>query len=108
MNHITTDAKNVQINMRKKYRESNNIVIKEKQKKWYDEKENKESINAREKNKYKNDRQYRIKKILKSRFKKTVLKKKKYSSILTYIGVDLEYFLKWIEYQFDEHMSWDN
>jgi len=100
------------------YREENKDLIKKKQKDWYNsdgkiwkknyETINKESINEKSREKYKTDKVYRIKKILRTRFKTTILQKKIYSSSLSYIGVDLSYLLKWIESQFDENMNWDN
>lgn len=107
------------VNVRaKQYRELNKDSIKEKQQKWYEskgkewkieyEKNNRETINKRDRIRYKNDPQYRIKKILRTRFKSTVLNKKSYKSVLTYIGLPLDIFLKWIEFQFDENMSWEN
>jgi len=102
----------------KEYREQNQNILKSKQQEWYNtngknwKKEydniNKEHANTRDREKYKNDSQYRMKKILRTRFNKTVTGKKIYSSSLMYLGVSLEYFHKWIEYQFDENMSWTN
>lgn len=102
----------------KKYRTKNEKVVKERQKKWYEEhskywkkqyeKENRDKINERDREKYRTDKKYRMKKILRSRFATTVNKKKIYKSILTYIDTDLESLLKWIEYQFDPNMSWEN
>lgn len=102
----------------KKYREENKDSIKEKQSIWYNsvgkdlkkeyENINKDYINARDREKYKNDSQYRMKKILRSRFKKTILKEKTYKSILTYLDVSVDYFNKWIESQFNDKMTWDN
>jgi hypothetical protein len=105
-------------NYAKRYREQNQNIIKQKQNEWYNTKgkfwkkeydnANKEHTNARDKERYKNDQQFRMKKILRTRFNKTVTGKKISNSILGYLGVSLEYFLKWIEYQFDENMNWDN
>ena len=49
-----------------------------------------------------------MKKILRSRFKKTILKEKTYKSILTYLDVSVDYFNMWIERQFNDKMTWDN
>jgi hypothetical protein len=102
----------------KKYREENKEFIKETQKKWYKtdgkiwkknyETINKEIINEKNREKYKTDKTYRIKKILRNRFKTTVLNKKIYKSSLNYIGINLDYLLKWIESQFDDKMTWSN
>jgi hypothetical protein len=101
------------------YRDKNKEIISEKHKKWTENnseylkeyrKENKEHINKISRKKYAEDPEYRIKKILRTRFNKTVKEKKKYSKILNYIGVSLEYFKKWIEFQFqnDNNMTWEN
>jgi len=100
------------------YRNKNKQMLQEKQYNWYHsggniikkqyEEVNKEYINTRDREKYKYDHQYRIKKILRSRFKKTILKQKNYKSILTYLGVSVEYFNNWIESQFDNKMTWEN
>lgn len=102
----------------KEYRTKNKTIVKERQKEWYNthgkdwkkqyEKNNREKINARDRKKYETDKNYRIKKILRTRFASTVNKKKIYKSILTYIGIDLDLLLKWIEYQFDVNMCWEN
>ena len=102
----------------KKYRTENKELVRENQQDWYAktgkdwkktyEKENKEYIKERDRARYKTDEQYRMKKILRSRFKKTMKKQKKYKSILGYLGMQLEDFLKWIEFQFDDDMSWNN
>ena len=70
--------------------------------------DNKDKINNRAREKYKNDPNFRMKKILRSRFKKTVTGKKKYKSVISYLGISVEIFKKWIESQFDNKMSWDN
>jgi hypothetical protein len=99
------------------YRDKNKEIISEKHKKWTENnseylkeyrKENKEHINKISRKKYAEDPEYRIKKILRTRFNKTVKEKKKYSKILNYIGVSLEYFKKWIEFQFEKDMNWEN
>lgn len=102
----------------KEYRNNNKSIIKEKQSNWYENKgkewkkkyelDNRDIINEKSREKYKNDNQYRMKKILRTRFKTTILGKKTYKKSLEYLDVDLEYFLKWIEYNFDNKMSWEN
>jgi hypothetical protein len=101
-----------------KWRNKNKESIQIKQKEWYEtkgkewkkeyEEQNRDHINKTSRNRYKSDKQYRMKKILRSRFKKVMLGKKKYNSILSYINLPLIEFNKWIEYQFDENMNWDN
>ena len=92
-------------NYAENYRDKNKEIISIKNKKWVDENSdhikqyrinNKDHINEVSRKKYSEDPEYRIKKILRSRFNKTVKGNKKYSKILNYIGVPLEYFKKWI------------
>jgi hypothetical protein len=99
------------------YRKKNKEKIKIKQKEWVENNQeyiknykiqNREHSNELSKKKYSEDLNYRMKKILRSRFSKTVKNKKTYSKIINYLGVPLEYFKKWIEYQFDENMTWEN
>jgi len=102
----------------KEYRIENKETIKEKQEKWYStvgkewkktyEKENRDKINEVCRNRYKTDKNYRMKKILRSRFKSTVSKKKIYKSVINYVGIDLDLLIKWIEFQFDSNMNWQN
>ena len=104
--------------MLKSIEKKNKKKLAEKQKEWYNtngkewkknyENENKEIINQKSREKYKNDKEYRIKKILRTRFKTTMLEKKKYSSIMNYLGVEIPYLLKWIESQFDKNMNLEN
>lgn len=101
-----------------KYRNENNDIIKKKQKSWYNkkgktwkkeyEKNNRERIRKHEQDRYKNDFNYRIKKVLRTRLNKTVKGIKLSKSIISYIGISLDLFKKWIEYQFDDKMNWDN
>jgi len=106
-------------NYASKYRDENKALLSLKQKKWvknnseyiknYRE-DNKEHINELSRKRYSEDSEYRIKKILRTRFNKTVKGHKKYSKILNYLSVPLEYFKKWIEFQFqlDSKMTWEN
>lgn len=101
----------------KEYRSKNKEKIKNDNQNWRNQNqeyikeyrtENKERANELARKKYMEDLNYRMKKILRSRFSKTVKNKKKYSKIINYLGVPLEYFKKWIESQFDEKMNWEN
>ncbi|ALR84016.1 putative nuclease [Niemeyer virus] len=103
----------------KLYRERNKAKLKEKQHKWYHkgggkehkklyDKINLEKSNMRDKNRYATDLNFRMKKILRSRLYK-VTKKGQYSKKMTeYLGIDINIFRQWIEFQFDENMSWEN
>jgi hypothetical protein len=50
------------------------------------------------------DENFRISEILRSKFNREI-KRNKYSNFL---GCDIEYFKKWIEYRWDENMNWSN
>jgi hypothetical protein len=104
-------------NYAKGYRSENKEMVKAKHQKWVQENieyrkeyinNNKEHINELSRKKYATDINFRLKKIMRTRFAKTVMKEKKYSKILNYLGVSLDYFKQWIEYQFNDKMSWDN
>lgn len=58
------------------------------------------------KNRYKEDMNYRIKSILCARIRTAV--KTKSSHTLDILGLPLDLFIKWIEYQFDDAMCWEN
>jgi hypothetical protein len=66
--------------------------------------------NKNEQNKIrrKNDPIFRITRILRSRFSAVVNSDEKESSVLKLLGCTLEFFKKWIEFQFDETMTWNN
>jgi hypothetical protein len=55
---------------------------------------------------YQNNIQYRIKTILNKRIRDYVQKKR--LRTFEILGCSMEFFMKWIEYQFDISMSWDN
>lgn len=99
------------------YRKKNKEIIQVKLKEWSTKNkewskqyrlENKDHINKLSREKYAIDMNYKIKKIIRSRFTKTVKEHKKYSKILNFLGVPLEYFKKWISFQFDNKMNWSN
>ena len=102
----------------KQYRTKNQDTIKEKSKIWYDttgrenkklyDKKMKESIRNYEKNRYHNDPEFRMKKILRTRLYKTMTGQKSSKSIIKYIGIEIGEFKNWIEYQMTEDMSWEN
>jgi len=56
---------------------------------------------------YQTNEAYRLKTILNARIR-SVLKSKKNQKTLDFIGLDLPTFKMWIEYQFDDNMSWEN
>lgn len=55
---------------------------------------------------YRNNLNYKIKTILNKRIRDYI--KNKNTKTLEFIGCSIEFFIIWIEYQFDEKMNWDN
>ncbi len=62
----------------------------------------------RVKDRYKHDANLKIVKCLRNRLRSVLNGAKKSSSSIDLLGCDIDYFKKWIEYQFDDWMSWDN
>lgn len=101
----------------KKYRTENALAIKQKNQQWYEksgrewkqnyEVINKERINQTHRDRYQNDVQFRLKRILRSRFQR-VMKSTCCESSMQLLGCPLSYFKKWLEYQFDPQISWEN
>lgn len=79
----------------KKYKENNRDKVLE---------------NKRKRERYHNDYDFRMKECIRSRFTDAIKKNKnvKKKSTFEYIGCSIEMFKKWIEYNFDENMKWDN
>lgn len=102
----------------KQYRNENPELLKQKNKEWYNnkgklwkqeyDKENKHLQRNYEKNRYKTDKNYRLKKILRTRLNKTCKGVRKSTTMLSYLGIEYKLFLIWIEFQFDNTMNWKN
>lgn len=102
----------------KQYRNNNKEIIKNNQKLWYDnvgrelkkeyDKGRLEYTRERDRVRYQTDENYRIIKVLRTRLYKTMKGDKSSKSIKNMIGVPFQYFLNWIEFQFQESMNWDN
>ena len=103
----------------KAYREQNKNIISQKQKIWYNDvgreykkiydKEHIKNTREYEKNRYNNDMNYRMRKILRTRLYKTVKGEKTSKSLMKFIGISLDDFKKWIEYQMiNTNYKWDN
>lgn len=60
------------------------------------------------KNRYNTEPLFRLKCLLRSRLKLAMKKDYKKSSSIILLGCSIEYFKKWIEYQFDSNMNWNN
>lgn len=102
----------------KMYRAKNKVLIKERQQTWYTEKgkewkkeyvqTNAVSIAQRDRNRYAEDTSFRMKKILRTRLYKTMKGVKKSKHLMNMLGIDLQTFMVWIEFQFTDDMSWAN
>jgi len=98
----------------KQYRER--PEIKEKNKQYQAElyktpghKEHKASLaRINDKKRYATDVNYRLKKIMRARFKEVVNSGYKKESVLKMVGCSDDHLLKWLAYQFDDKMNWDN
>lgn len=88
----------------RQYYQDNYKKIKDIQKKW--NKLNEDKIREYFRLKYENDLNHRLKVLLNGRLRQCVKAKEKHS--FEYLGCDIEYFKSWMEYQFDEKMSWEN
>lgn len=63
-------------------------------------------INEYIKDKYKNDVHFKIKTLLSTRLRSTILQKDNIT--VHYLGCTIDYFKKWIESQFNTDMKWEN
>jgi hypothetical protein len=114
----STVCKNCQNAYAKQYREQNIDKLKEKQSIWYNskgktwketyDKENASKIRDRDNNRYQFDLEFRIKKVLRTRFSKLVKLNKRSQTMIKYLDMDIELFKHWIECQFDDTMCWGN
>ena len=99
------------------YKSQNKDEVRAAQRAWYETKgrtwkkqyteTHKDQINENVRNKYKIDVNFRLKKILRSRFTKTLKGKKASRSILRYVDMELAILKEWFEYQFDDSMYWE-
>ena len=87
----------------KEYFERPEIIERKKQL----EKENAPARNERLKERYKNDDNYRLTAVVRSRIKKA-LQRNKTNSSSEYLGCDIEFLKQWIEFRFDDKMTWEN
>jgi hypothetical protein len=60
------------------------------------------------KKRYHTDPNYRMKKIMRARFKELVYAGYKKESVMTLLGCSPDHLFKWINFQFDENMNWEN
>ena len=59
-------------------------------------------------NRYKTDINYRLICITRSRIRQALNRKTKSSSIIDILGMDINFYRKWIEFQFTPEMNWSN
>lgn len=97
----------IQENM-KEYREKNKDKIKEQQKEYYSREDVIDRRREYMTNKYHSDIGFNIACKLRSRLRDALKENWKTGGTLELLGCDIEFFEKWIEYQFDVNMSWDN
>jgi hypothetical protein len=93
----------------KKYRRENENARNhsiEYAKKW--NKNNRERINKRDKERKETEPAYKLKKLLRDHVSKAVKKEWKSKRTLELLGCDIKTFKKWMESQFDENMIWSN
>lgn len=101
----------------KQYRAKNKDKLKQSQIKWYSTKgkqwkreydqNNKQLIRNRDNSRYRTDVQFRLKKVLRTRFQKVLNGSKKSESVTKLLGCKLDEFEQWIEYQFSPDMTWE-
>jgi hypothetical protein len=91
----------------REWRNSNREKWLEGKKRWYEQNKRKmqEYINQYMKEKYATDIHYKVKSICSARIRSLV---KKTCSTYEILGCTREFFMAWIEFQFDEHMNWNN
>jgi hypothetical protein len=92
----------------KEYRAANKEKIKEKKKEY--QKEYRERANKRRRLRYKNDENYRIKTLLRSRFEQALKSQniKKNSHVLELTSCSMDFLRKYLEKKFEKGMTWEN
>jgi len=112
------EHKDVLLVQNREYRLANKDVINIQRKEYRNRPDVKEHIKQKQreylpkrkadmKNKYSNDINYRLRVTIRSKLWEALKKGKQHSS-LSYLGCDLEFFKQWIEFRFDENMTWEN
>jgi hypothetical protein len=100
-NKLYRDLNNDTIKMqRKKYRENNKEHIKKKNEEY------KPIRREKIKERRKGDLSYRISEVYKSKLHRAIKKNGEVYS--EWLGCNISFLLKWLEFQFDKAMSWDN
>ena len=73
-----------------------------------DFKYNRPRINEHKKNRYHSDPDYRLTQCIRARLRHALKSIPKKSSTFGLLGCSIEYFKLWIEYQFEDWMTWEN
>lgn len=101
----------------KEYREKNKASIKTKANQYYEKNKDKKQeydksrlayVRERDRQRYATDMNFRLKKVLRTRLLKTIKGIKTSRSMLSYLGVTLQFFKSFLQYQFNDEMTWDN
>lgn len=98
---IKNYRKNNQEYYQEYYIENKNVIINR-------QKENKEKINQRIRNRYENNINFRLRQNIRNRFYHAIKKGIKSKSVLNILGCSIEDFHNYIESKFKPEMSWDN
>ncbi len=90
------------------YYQNNKQKMDNAKKIWYEKNKEKMKlwVNEYMKNRYQTNFDYRIKTIMNKRIRDYI--RSKTQPTLEFLGCSIDDFKKWIEYQFDKNMSWDN
>jgi len=94
----------------RRYREKHSEELKKKKREYYEK--NKETIvknnTKRDKERKKNDTLYRMTKNLRTRLRWYLKPNSKSHTTKKLIGCSIDFYRKWISFQFDAYMNWDN
>ena len=92
----------------KKYRKNNREKFNASQRKRQKRPEYKKRVNARQKERYHSDPQYRLKKLLRGRLRDALKGKIKSASTMKLLGCSIPYVMHHLEKQFLPGMTWEN
>jgi hypothetical protein len=109
--------KNTLLEKSKEYRDVNKDVINQQRKEYRNREQVQQHIKkkqkeylpirkAKTKERRKTDINFKMSEILRSKIHKMLHNRK--TSYSNYIGCDLEWLKKWLEYRFDDNMNWEN
>lgn len=102
----------------RQWRKRNKEKVKKQNQNWYQnggnvkkqiyDKKRLQDVRIRDKNRYESDPQFRMSKVLRTRFRKTLNGKEKKGTTLKILGCSKEFLIDWISYQFEKDMNWSN